>query len=206
MGNTPTTDSAIAGVILAGGKARRLGGQDKGLVDLCGRPLIEYSIQALAPQVQPLLISANRNLEQYRTFGYAVIEDNFGSYEGPLAGLWRALQATQNPILAALPCDAPLAPGNFVTRLRTQFNPGQTLAAIAHDGKRLQPLFGLFSRDVLPSLTIFLEQGGRKVQAWVNSLKPVHVDFSDCPQAFQNINTPEDLDIVRKDIRCQRTP
>lgn len=206
MSSTPTISSHVSGVILAGGKARRLGGQDKGLIELCGRPMIEHSIRVFAPQVQALVISANRNLEQYRALGYVVIEDSFGSYEGPLAGLWRALQITQNPLLATLPCDAPLAPHDFVARLQAHFKPGQTLATIAHDGERLQPLFGLFSHHVLSGLSEFLKLGGRKVHDWVTSLDPVRVDFSDCTQAFRNVNTPADLAAIRNQLKCQTPP
>lgn len=204
--SSTTTSSDIGGVILAGGRARRLGGMDKGLLDLCGRPMIVHSMRALAPQVRPLFISSNRNLERYRALGHEVIEDHFGAFEGPLAGLWRALEATPTPLLASLPCDAPLAPADFVARLREHFTPGQALAAIAHDGERLQPLFGLFSREVLPGLAAFLQGGGRKVHDWVTSLEPVRVDFSDCAQAFRNVNTPEDLEAIRKLMGCQTKP
>ncbi len=91
MTKQKTTNTLISGVILAGGQARRLGGQDKGLIELCGSTMIEHSIRAFSPQVQPLMISANRNLERYRALGYTVIEDHFGSFEGPLAGLRRSL-------------------------------------------------------------------------------------------------------------------
>lgn len=190
-------------MILAGGQARRLGGVDKGLIELCGSTMVEHSIHALAPQVQSLMISANRNLEQYRAFGFEVVEDRFGSFEGPLAGLRRALATCRTPLLATLPCDAPLAPNDFVARLRGHFIGGQTLATIAHDGERLQPLFGLFSREVLAGLTAFLERGDRKVHDWVRSLDPVYVDFSGCAGAFRNVNTPEDLTAIRDRIQCQ---
>ena len=198
-----TINTGVGGVILAGGQARRLGGVDKGLIELCGSTLIEHSIRALAPQARPLLISANRNLARYQAFGFTVIEDRFGSFEGPLAGLWRALEVSRTPLLATLPCDAPLAPDDFVARLQRHFITGQTLAAIAHDGQRLQPLFGLFSREVLVGLADFLEQGGRKVHDWVRSLDPVQVDFSDCAEAFRNVNTPEDLAAIQDKIQCQ---
>lgn len=198
-----TTNTEVGGVILAGGQARRLGGMDKGLIELCGSTMIEHSIHTFAPQVQPLMISANRNLARYRAFGFEVIEDQFGSFEGPLAGLWRALEAARTPLLATLPCDAPLAPDDFVARLHRHFIPGRTLAAIAHDGERLQPLFGLFSREVLAGLADFLERGDRKVHDWVKSLDPVRVDFSDCVEAFRNVNTPEDLAAIRDRIQCQ---
>jgi len=183
-----TTNTEVGGVILAGGQARRLGGVDKGLIELCGSTMIEHSIHTFAPQVQPLMISANRNLADYRAFGFEVIEDRFGSFEGPLAGLWRALEAARTPLLATLPCDAPLAPDDFVARLHRHFVPGQTLAVIAHDGT---------------GLADFLEQGGRKVHDWVRSLDPVRVDFSDCVEAFRNVNTAEDLAAIQDKIQCQ---
>lgn len=202
MSQQETIKERVTGVILAGGQARRLGGEDKGLVDLCGRPMIEHSIRVLSPQVKILMISANRNIEQYRAMGFSVVIDQFGNFEGPLAGLRRSLQATQTPLLATLPCDAPLAPTDFIARLNKPLSNSQALAAIAHDGQRLQPLFALFHREVLPSLEEYLAAGGRKVHDWAHSLSPVQVDFSDCSEAFRNINTQEDLHAIRAAIQC----
>lgn len=193
---------AVCGLLLAGGRASRLGGEDKGLVELCGQPLIAHGIRRLSPQVDTLLISANRNLPRYRDFGLAVIEDEFGDFEGPLAGLLRGLEACEAPLLATLPCDAPLAPPDLVERLHAALKESGARAAIADDGERLQPLFGLFRRELAPDLADWLGRGGRKVQDWVTSLRPAVVDFSHCPQAFRNVNTPGDLAALRQRLGC----
>jgi molybdopterin-guanine dinucleotide biosynthesis protein A len=100
----------ITAVILAGGKARRMEGEDKGLIELHGRPLIDYIIAGLRPQVGGILVNANRNLERYGTFGYPVIGDMLGDYFGPLVGMATGMQAADTPLLMTVPCDSPFVP------------------------------------------------------------------------------------------------
>ena len=195
----------ITGVILAGGQGKRLGNQDKGLAMLANRPLIAYVIDRLSPQVCSISISANQNLSEYGNFGYEVLEDPAGGYDGfagPLAGLLvgmrRALLALNNEpnggkALVVVPCDAPLLPKDLVSRLAEVAGQSTSLAVIPHDGTRLQPLFGLYSLEALDSLEEFLKSGQRKVGIWVESLSPEVVDFSDQPVAFLNINSQEEL-------------
>lgn len=202
---SPASD--IQGVILAGGQAQRLGGEDKGLIELAGQPLIAHAIRHFAPQVDNrLMLSANRNLTQYRQWGYPVLTDDRGDYEGPLAGLLRAMQQTSTKYLATLPCDAPRPPEDLVSRLWQAIAAAPAQAAIAHDGQRAQPLFGLFHTSQQAGLAKFIDSGQRKVQHWVDSLAPVYVDFSDCPEAFSNINTREDLEIITQQMGRQKTP
>lgn len=97
----------VAAVILAGGQGRRMGGADKGLLDYRGRPLVEWVLDALAPQVAEILISANRNLDRYARYGRRVLPDALPDFPGPLAGVLAALDAVDTEWLLAVPCDTP---------------------------------------------------------------------------------------------------
>ena len=185
--------SKITGLILAGGRARRMGGVDKGLITLNEKCMIEHCITKLRPQVDQIFISANRNIEQYSQYGITVLEDNFGDYEGPLAGILRALEISKNEPVLVVPCDAPLLSSELVNRLLEPYVEDETTAVIPHDGIRLQTLFGLYSHDAISSLTDYLASGQRKVETWVSTLPHGVVDYSNEKESFMNINTDCDL-------------
>lgn len=191
MNNKP--NSIITGMVLAGGQARRMGGIDKGLVELAGRPLIEWVLDVLQPQTDTVLINANRSHDAYRRYGYPVITDKLGGYCGPLAGMAAGLDACETDYLVTCPCDSPLLPADLVDRLYQQLQKQKTELAVAHNGERLQPVFALLSRSLLPSLNAFLSNDGRKIDNWYAQNAMTAVDFSDRPEAFLNINTPEDV-------------
>ena len=194
----------ITSVILAGGQAKRYGEQDKGLVMFGDLPLVNHVVGRLSPQVNDILISANRNIEAYLELGYDVIEDEMTDFAGPLAGLLtgmkRVMREKHGSSIVVSPCDAPLLPKDLVSRLVAAAGTSKLLAVIPHDGTRLQPLFGLYSLEALGSLEEFLNSGQRKVGIWVESLSPQVVDFSDQPDAFLNVNSPEDLAEAEKKI------
>lgn len=188
-----SNNTKLTGLILSGGRARRMGGIDKGLIPLGGKCMIEYCIAKLQPQVEKIFISANRNIEQYSQYGFTVLKDNYADFEGPLAGLLRALENAKNTAVLVVPCDAPLFPANLANRLSEAYVKGETSAVIPHDGSRLQTLFGLYAPDVISSLSEYLESGQRKVETWVASLPYAVVDFSAENEKFMNINTQSDL-------------
>lgn len=194
------SEASISGVILAGGKGRRLGGVDKGWVELAGRPLIAHVIAALAPQVNELLINANRNQDRYRTLGHAVVDDPIADYAGPLAGFAAAMAAARNELILTVPCDAPRMPGDLATRLHQALVRSGALIAVAHDGERLQPVHALIARRLLPDLRSFLDQGGRKIDAWYARHPFVTVDFSDQSTAFANVNDAEQQAALEREI------
>ena len=246
----PLTRNSITGLILAGGRARRMGGEDKGLIPLAGRPLIAWVIAALAPQVGRILISANRNQAAYAAFGHPVIGDEAGGteltgFQGPLAGIAAAMTRMETPWLLTLPCDAPLAPADLASRLAAALvhgpdglggmagsgnladiadiagapgdraqsttsptnnplpkkpltntvhsTPARSDLAIAWDGARRQPVHALLSRAMLPDLLTYLAAGERRLETWQARHRPTIADFSDCPEAFLNLNSPEDI-------------
>lgn len=182
----------ISAVILAGGRARRMDGEDKGLIELKGRPLLDYIIAALRPQVGEILVNANRNLERYRAFGYPVIEDIMGDFFGPLVGMATGMQATGKPYLLTVPCDSPLVPAQLAGSLyRALINETAELS-VAHDGVRMQPVFALLDCHLLPGLLDYLNGGGRKIDTWYAQHRLALADFSAAPETFLNLNTPED--------------
>ena len=192
-GASPVARSDITGVILAGGRGSRLGGVDKGLVRLHDRPLIEYVITALRPQVGRLVISANRNRDVYASYGFPVIADVVGNYEGPLAGMLSALRVVTTPYILFAPCDAPLIPSDLVRRLIEALIRENAMASAVFFHGRLQPVFALVQSALAGDLDIYLQQGQRGTGEWLCRHQVVQVDFSDEAEAFANINTPEEL-------------
>jgi molybdenum cofactor guanylyltransferase len=169
-----------------------MGGADKGLTTFRGKPMIEHAIAALAPQVGGVIISANRNLERYREYGYPVVTDRVGGYAGPLAGIASGMQAAATPCILSAPCDAPFIAGALAETLSRPLADNRADICAAHDGVRMQPLFALLRRELLPALLAYLQAGGRRVDDWYRQQRLALADCSDCPDAFANLNTAED--------------
>jgi molybdopterin-guanine dinucleotide biosynthesis protein A len=183
---------AVTGVVLAGGQGRRMGGVDKGLVELRGRPLVSWVIDRLAPQTGALIINANQNVERYAAFGYPVVRDALQGFAGPLAGLHAALSAATTDWVVTAPCDSPFLPHDLVARLCDAARGAATLA-VARTFDQPHPVFALVRHDVRAHLEAFLASGGRKIDAWYATLAVVEVPFDDEPEAFRNINTAAEL-------------
>jgi len=183
----------VTGVILAGGQGRRMGGIDKGLQELQGRPMMQWVLARLAPQVEVVLINANQNLARYAEFGCAVVPDRIPGFAGPLAGLHAALEHAATPLLATVPCDSPFVPRELVARLHAALVAENAELAVARTGDRVHRAFCLLRRELLPRLDAFLAAGERKVGLWHAALKVAEVAFDDIPDGFCNINTLEEL-------------
>jgi molybdopterin-guanine dinucleotide biosynthesis protein A len=186
----------ITAVILAGGKARRMNGEDKGLITLHDRPLIDYIIHTLQPQVGSILVNANRNTEQYAAFGLPVIADMLGDYFGPLVGMASGMNATESAFIVTTPCDSPIIPDNLVETLYCALQDTQADISVAHDGERMQPVFALLRCSLLNSLLDYLNEGGRKIDTWFGQHPLALADFSGSPDTFLNLNTPEDKRVL----------
>lgn len=174
-------------------------GKDKGLVELANRPLIEYVIDAIKPQVETILLNANRNQEQYSRYGYPVISDTLADYQGPLAGFMCALKSATTSHIVTLPCDGPFLPDDLVERLIFTLTDNNAEIAIAHDGDRMQPVYSLIPTALSSSLSAFLESGERKIDLWYKQHRVALADFSDCPETFRNINTAEQRDQLQNE-------
>jgi molybdopterin-guanine dinucleotide biosynthesis protein A len=187
----------ITGLILAGGRAQRMGGIDKGLIPFHGKPLIESAIAKLKPQVQTIVINANRSITKYAAYGYPVIMDETPDFSGPLAGFSVALKACKTPYLLTSPCDSPLLPNNLAKLLAAEMERGDFQLVYASskeaDGKVwAQPVFCLMRSNLQDSLNQFLQKGDLKIDRWFKELRSSTVVFDD-PLVFANVNTPEEL-------------
>ena len=191
----------MTGLILAGGRGMRMGGADKGLVPLNGQPLISHVLRRLQPQVATLMISANRNLPQYRALGPPVWSDELPDHPGPLAALATGLAHCDTPWLVMVPCDTPGLPDDLVARLAdAACTAGADIAMAAAPDEtgttRNQPVFALVRADLLDSLHRYLDDGGRKVGRWMQSRGCAVAGFDDAA-AFRGANTRDELERLR---------
>ncbi len=186
--------SPLTAVILAGGLGRRVEGADKGLLLFRGKPLVQWVLDRIEPQVQETLLNANRNREVYASFGVRVIGDQIADHPGPLAGLHAGLVEAENEWVLSLPCDAPFLPLNLAQRLGAVRGKPGVRAAIACCQGRQHPVFALCHRDQADRLEAYLREGGRRVGAWFTLIEAVEVPFDDQPEAFQNLNTQSAID------------
>jgi molybdopterin-guanine dinucleotide biosynthesis protein A len=183
----------VTGIVLAGGQGSRMGGVDKGLQLFRGKPMAAHAVERLAPQVDELLINANRNPEAYAELGHRVIADEIAGFAGPLAGFERGLAHASGALVVTVPCDSPFLPLDLVKRLREALEREGAQLAVATTGQQAHPVFCLMRRDVLASLQGFLTAGERKIDRWYSRLDAVTVAFDDEADAFLNINTREEL-------------
>lgn len=181
----------ITGVVLAGGRATRMGGKDKGLEDLNGKPLWKHVADTLAGQVASIAISANRNIDIYQRSGYAVYQDNLADYPGPLAGMLSVMQQSQGEWFLFCSCGTPFIPSCLVERMAMQR--GASPVVWVHDGERDHPTIALINKVLVPDLQTYLAAGERRVMVFMRQSGGHSIDFSDLKSAFINVNTTEDL-------------
>lgn len=200
------TSEHITGLILAGGRAQRMGGIDKGLIPFHGKPLIESAISRLKPQVNTMLINANRNITKYSCYGYPVFMDETPDFSGPLAGFSVGLKYCKTPYLLTSPCDCPLLPLDLAKRMALKLEENNLELVFASskedDGKVWsQPVFCLMKNSLKESLDAFLSTGNLKIDRWFKELRSGTVVFEN-PQAFANVNTPEELAALERISPC----
>lgn len=192
------SQTKVAGVILAGGRARRMDNRDKGLISFKGRPMVSYAIAALAPVVGCVFINANRNIEQYKQFGWPVISDQTDSFDGPLAGILTAMIHGDAEVLVVMPCDSPLIKTKHLHKLLFSYLESNADVAVAFDGSRLHPVFCVIKATLQNSLQDYLASGQRKVEDWLVRQNFVRADFSNEPEIFTNINSMTELSVLEK--------
>ncbi|MDP1645625.1 MAG: molybdenum cofactor guanylyltransferase MobA [Thiobacillus sp.] len=181
----------VVAVVLAGGQGRRMGGADKGLIDYQGRPLIEWVLAALIPQVDELVISANRNFDTYAAYGHRVLPDTLPDFPGPLAGVLAALQTVAADWLVVAPCDTPHLPTDLVLRLLGAAQLERVPLAVAADDARVHYGCFIVRTDQRDNLAAFLARGERAVRHWQAGLASTTVRFD--AAGFANLNQPNDL-------------
>jgi len=191
------TADRVTGLILAGGRGSRMGGTDKGLQPLRGMPMAMHVLWRLAPQVIDVVINANRNLGAYEGFGRTVVPDASADFQGPLAGMLAGLPYCETDWMMVVPCDVPHLPTDLVARLLTAAEavdaPIAMPVTVDPDGQRqTHPVFLLLRGDLYDSLSVFMQNGGRKIDLWTASVGAIEVPFDDA-SAFFNANTLADL-------------
>ena len=189
---TSPTKQDITAVILAGGKGRRVGEQDKGLIDLHGKKLITYVIESLSVQTNDIVIVANRNLNTYQSLGFPVVSDRIKGFQGPLAGLDAAFSITGSSFLLCTPCDSPFIPDDLMERLICAAT-GNNPIVVAGDGKRLHPVISLVHRSVWSDIEARLSEGRLRLMDWIEATGYDVADFSSCPDVLRNLNTIEQM-------------
>lgn len=198
MTTAPILRSAMTGLVLAGGRGQRMGGLDKGLQRFAGRTLAEHVIGRMQPQVETLLISANRNHDAYAAFGAQVVCDETADFAGPLAGMLAGLRATRTDYLLTAPCDSPYVPEDLGERLAAALSASGAdadalpLAAYAVTAQGPHPVFALLHRSLADDLAATLAAGEHRVRAWLARHKALQVHFGD-ERPFYNVNTLDDL-------------
>ena len=189
--------SDITGVVLCGGEGRRMGGVEKPLLPLHGRPLVAHVLERLRQQVGSVIVSANRELETYRAFGHPVISDDVRGL-GPLGGLASVARRVTTPWLFCCPGDAPRLDTGVVSRLAAAFE-DERVAAYPDDGERKQYLFLLVRTTAFRSLSPYLAGGARSVQGWLASIAAGAVEMCDLRSTFVNVNDPHALEALQPD-------
>lgn len=190
----------LGAVVLCGGMARRMGGQDKGLVLLGGKPMAKWVLDVIRPQVHDLVINANRNTESYAALNTNVVQDEHTGYAGPLAGLSAAMQNLGTDFTFMCPCDSPFINGSIVESLGLAVLQHSADVAVATDGERMQPVFCVVHKRVLPSLNAYLDSGERKIDRWFARCNTVEVNCSDFSASFRNINTEEERALAEQEL------
>ena len=186
-------------VILAGGKSERMNGADKGLLRINDEYIIKKLYSLSKKFSEKVYINANRNIYQYTKMGFTVWKDVMQGYQGPLAGMYSSLKNINTKYLLTLPCDGPLVNETYFERMLAESMNNNIELRSAHNGERIQPVYSLISKELLPSLKDFLDTGQRKIDKWFELCNLELVDFSDDKSIFININREEDL-IEYKDM------
>jgi molybdenum cofactor guanylyltransferase len=205
----------IAGVVLAGGLSRRMGGGDKGLLDLHGQSMLAHVIAAFAPQVVRLALNANGDPARFAGFGLPVVPDTVEGFAGPLAGVlaglrWAATHAPRATHVASVSADAPFLPHDLVRRLAGASAGQPNAIAMARSGGELHPVIGLWPVHLAGDLEAALAAGTRKVLAWTDRHGTVGVDFpfvtigTERVDPFFNANTPSEMDEARRLLALKR--
>ncbi|WP_118861714.1 molybdenum cofactor guanylyltransferase MobA [Haemophilus haemolyticus] len=183
----------ISAVILAGGKARRMGGQDKGLQILGKQSLIQHVINRLQPQIHQISINANQNQTEYAKFGFPVFSDELPDFQGPLSGMLTSIEKTKSDFILFTPCDTPFFPTNLLDKLKSAVENDRTLIVYACDEEREHPVFCLMSVQLKEKLRHYLASGERRLLQFMKENGGISVKFTKEEGNFENFNTLDDL-------------
>lgn len=194
-----TKQTKVTGVVLAGGQARRMNFQDKGLQVFCGKPLISYSLNALRPLVDEIVINANRNQAIYENFGFRVISDLTPDFAGALAGILAVMTKTTANLLLVVPCDAPFISTLQLQRLLNEHQKSGAKITAACTGEQVQGVFLVINTDLKTNLASYLAAGNHKMRLWFDAHQTHFVDFG-VEHGFENLNSLEELAIAEREF------
>jgi len=189
--NSPPCFSNISVVILAGGQGKRVGERQKALLLYQGKPLLYWVLQRLPKTPVPILLNVNSQNLAYQTYDLSLFSDEFQGFLGPLAGMQAAWEQVTGDWIVFVPCDNPRLPDHLIERLIQRYSIDPAPLVVAYDGQRVQPLYLLMHRSMASNLKRALEKSHLSVSRWIKENPHACADFSDQPQAFQNINTLE---------------
>ena len=192
----------ISVLILAGGRGSRMGGRDKGLVELNNRPFVEHALKIVGPYSDDIIISCNRNQEQYRNFSEVLVADKESDFPGPLAGIQAGLKRAKQDAMLVLPCDTPMIPADLPLRLYQAFDKHPDAISLVNDGERLQPLHAIIPTRYLDSLNEFLKGDRRGVIHWYKQHPVEEVIYQGQAEFFTNINRLEELEAINEQLTC----
>jgi molybdopterin-guanine dinucleotide biosynthesis protein A len=190
--HTLISPEEITVLILAGGRGSRMGGRDKGLISIRGKPALDHLLARIGLQSRHILISANRNFEHYARYGYPVVRDTVAGFAGPLAGVLAGFSASSSAFLLTLPVDAPLVSPDYLERMTRCLQQSDKPACVAECQGQLEPVFCLAEHGTARALESYLAAGHRSVQGWLERIGATRADFSDVPQQFINLNRAGD--------------
>ena len=193
----------ISTVIMAGGKARRMGGKDKAFIKLQNKPILSYIIEKISTQTDNIVLNSNNNPVDFLKFKIEVIPDVISGHPGPLAGIltgmeWSYKKNKKIEWIVSLPVDSPFFPDNLVMRLYESAKKNNKLIAVASSLGRTHPVFAIWNMSLRVKLKISLNNGVRKIDQFTENFNPSVVYFEDKHDPFFNINTPEDIKLAEK--------
>ena len=185
-------------LVLAGGRAQRLGGVDKGLLALNGRPLIEYVLERTSCMTDRPIISANRNRASYLRYSRRAIGDSISGFQGPLAGIYSALKYMKHDYLFVMPCDTPFLPADLFQRLRKSMEKNNRPISVVKHGSQIEPLLMLIKKTHITGIANHLDSGQHSVIGWIEGYQCSYAEFSPGSSCFLNINSRDDLAMAEK--------
>ena len=167
--------------------------RDKGLIEFRGLPLVAHVASVIESKVDKIYISANRSFDSYASYGEVISDDLLG-FQGPLAGISKALKVCSTKYLLVLPCDSPLVDSKLIDDLIIRMKQKDADICVAHDGSIMHATFALMKSNLGKSLEHFLNDGGRKMALWYRQQNLERIDVSDRLVVLTNLNKPEDMD------------
>ena len=196
--STPEFSNNLSAVVLSGGQSRRMGGKDKGLLELAGKPMISYVLGSLNNHINDIMISTNSADIRYQQMSHRCIEDILKGNLGPLAGIHSALSNSQHSRVLITACDSPFLQTALCSRLIKAMDSSNAMMAVAHDGEHIQNTFSVIDVRLKPNLEQYLQRGGRRLMTWFKEQHAIEVDFADVKDSFLNINSTQDFKNAKK--------